>query len=70
MGHNYARPLTPEVRFERLMGRLPADWAIRIEREAGQNWRVWMQPPGREGQWSAGHDVLIDAMEDVWRAVR
>ncbi|EHH67779.1 hypothetical protein GMO_19990 [Gluconobacter morbifer G707] len=52
------------------MGRLPADWAIRIEREAGQNWRVWMQPPGREGQWSAGHDVLIDAMEDVWRAVR
>jgi len=70
MGHNYAKPLTSQVRLERVLSRLPEDWSVRIERDAGQGWRVWMHPPAHDGQWSEPHDVLADAMEEVWRAVR
>lgn len=70
MAHNYAKPLTNQARFDRVLSRLPRDWTIRIEREADQGWRVWMQPPSHEGSWSELHDILADAMEEAWRAVR
>ena len=70
MGHNYAKPLTSQVRMERVLSRLPEDWSVRIEREPGKGWRAWMQSPTHSGQWSEPHNDLADALEEVWRAVR
>ncbi|WP_418610783.1 hypothetical protein [Gluconobacter cerinus] len=70
MGHNYAKPLTSQVRMERVLSRLPEDWSVRIEREPRKGWRAWMQSPTHSGQWSEPHNDLADALEEVWRAVR
>lgn len=70
MSHNYAKPLTESARLERVLARLPADWAVRIERESGAGWRVWLQPPGHEGAWSEARESLAEALEEIWRALR
>lgn len=69
MGHNYAKPLTAEARMERIFSRLPADWAVKMERPQGNGWSVWMQrPDGTQHQ--ENREALVDALEDVWRALR
>ncbi|GBR67652.1 hypothetical protein [Gluconobacter kanchanaburiensis] len=69
MGHNYAKPLTVEARMERILSRLPSDWGVRMERLDGADWHVWMKrPDGMEQQIAA--PVLVDALEEVWRALR
>jgi len=70
LGHNYAKPLTAELRMTRVLARLPEDWNISIERIPGEPWRVSMQPPGHAGYCSAPHAELVDALEEAWRAVR
>ncbi|WP_247648840.1 hypothetical protein [Gluconobacter cerinus] len=65
MGHNYAKPLTSQVRMERVLSRLPEDWSVRIEREPGKGWRAWMQPPTHSGQWSEVSRTMIWLMR--WR---
>lgn len=69
MGHNYAKPLTPEVRMERVFSRLPDDWAVRMERQNGEGWSVWMQRPDGTQHHVTG-PVLVGALEEVWRALR
>ncbi|MBF0849835.1 hypothetical protein HKD27_02710 [Gluconobacter sp. R75690] len=69
MGHNYAKPLTAEARMERVFSRLPADWAVKMERQPGTGWSVWMQrPDGTPHQET--RDTLVEALEEVWRALR
>lgn len=69
MGHNYAKPLTAEARMERVFSRLPTDWAVKMERLQGEGWSVWMQrPDGTQHQET--RDALVEALEDVWRALR
>ncbi|MBS1054222.1 hypothetical protein [Gluconobacter kondonii] len=69
MGHNYAKPLTAEARMERVFSRLPEDWNIKMERQRGEKWSVMMQRPnGMQHHETA--DSLIEALEEVWRALR
>ncbi|MBF0889177.1 hypothetical protein [Gluconobacter sp. Dm-44] len=69
MGHNYAKPLTAEARMERVFSRLPEDWTVKMERQRGEKWAVLMQrPDGMLHQETA--DSLIEALEEVWRALR
>ncbi|MBS1103751.1 hypothetical protein JK202_12135 [Gluconobacter sp. Dm-62] len=69
MGHNYAKPLTAEVRMERVLSRLPEDWAVRMERQTAKEWSVWMQrPDGTQHQ--EKRDLLVEALEEVWRVLR
>ncbi|MBS1092763.1 hypothetical protein JK208_14355 [Gluconobacter sp. Dm-74] len=69
MGHNYAKPLTAEARMERVFSRLPEDWTVKMERQRGEKWTVLMErPDGMLHQETA--DSLIEALEEVWRALR
>ncbi|MFT8611476.1 MAG: hypothetical protein ABF727_02410 [Gluconobacter oxydans] len=69
MGHNYTKPLTAEARMERVFSRLPADWAVKMERQPGTGWSVWMQrPDGTLHQET--RNTLLEALEGVWRALR
>lgn len=71
MGHNYARPLTPGQKLERLLERIPPSWHIRMERQAGEaGWRALAHPPGQEGQWSDPAPDPAAALEDSWRRNR
>jgi membrane-bound lytic murein transglycosylase MltF len=71
MGHNYAKPLTPGQKLERLLERIPPSWHIRIERQAGEaDWRALAHAPGQEGQWSDPAADPADALEDTWRRNR
>lgn len=55
--------------MERVFSRLPKDWAVRMERQKGEAWSVWMQRPDGVHHHAAG-TVLVDALEEVWRALR
>lgn len=69
MGHNYAKPLTAELRMERVFSRLPAEWGVKMERAPGAGWTVSMtRPDGRVHQ-ETRHS-LVEALEEVWRALR
>ena len=55
--------------MERVFSRLPADWAVKMEHQSGAGWSVWMQrPDGTPHQET--RDTLLEALEDVWRALR
>ncbi|MFT8808909.1 hypothetical protein [Gluconobacter sp.] len=69
MGHNYAKPLTAEVRMERVFSRLPEDWAVKMERQNSEGWSVTMQRPDGALHHAMG-PVLVDVLEEVWRALR
>jgi len=69
MGHNYAKPLTAEARMERVLSRLPVDWAVKMERQPGTGWSVWMQRPD-ETLHQETRDTLVEALEEVWRVLR
>lgn len=71
MGHNYAKPLTSGQKLERLFTRIPPEWAVKLEREAGTaQWRALAHAPGQEGQWSTLYSDPADALEDTWRRNR
>lgn len=55
--------------MERVFSRLPEDWNIKMERQRGEKWFVMMQRPnGMQHHETA--DSLIEALEEVWRALR
>ena len=55
--------------MERVFSRLPDDWNVKMERQRGEKWSVLMQrPDGMLHQETA--DSLIEALEEVWRALR
>ncbi len=55
--------------MERVFSRLPEDWNIKMERQRGEKWSVMMQrPDGMQHHETA--DSLIEALEEVWRALR
>ncbi|GBQ66682.1 hypothetical protein AA103196_1476 [Ameyamaea chiangmaiensis NBRC 103196] len=70
MGHNYAKPMTPEQKQARVLARVPPDWTLRIERPSGGQWRALMQPPGAEGAWCDEQPTLADALDAAWRLNR
>ena len=75
MSHNYATPLTPEKRLARVLARIPADWALHLDRQpsppgAGQ-WRARLTIPGHAAQdWTPPHETMVDALEAAWRHAR
>ncbi|NHN88528.1 hypothetical protein [Acetobacter conturbans] len=69
MGHNYAKPATPAQRLERVLGRVPEDWEVQIERGAG-SWRALVRPAGTEGTWSETSMTMVEALESAWRLNR
>ncbi|MBV1838064.1 hypothetical protein [Acetobacter estunensis] len=71
MGHNYAKPATLAQRFERVMSRLPEQWAVKIERAEGSGtWRALVHAPGVEGRWAEGDPDAVTALENAWRLNR
>lgn len=71
MGHNYAKPATPEQRLNRVLSRVPADWAVSVERSAGTGrWRASVHPAGSEGLWAEDQPGLAEALEGAWRLNR
>lgn len=71
MGHNYARPATSEQRLARVLSRIPADWAISIERGASSDtWRAITHAPDQTGEWGEATPGLVEALEAAWRLNR
>lgn len=71
MGHNYAKPATPEQRLGRVLNRIPADWGVIIERSPDSTeWRAKLQPTGQDGMWGEASTHLVEALESAWRLNR
>ncbi|MBL7234593.1 hypothetical protein [Komagataeibacter oboediens] len=75
MSHNYATPLTPEKRLARVLTRIPTDWVVNIDRQPSSagtgQWRARLTMPGHEAQdWTAPHEMMVDALEAAWRQAR
>ncbi|WP_228123888.1 hypothetical protein [Gluconobacter sphaericus] len=51
------------------MSRLPVDWAVKMERQPGTGWSVWMQRSD-ETLHQETRDTLVEALEEVWRVLR
>ncbi|QDH16940.1 hypothetical protein [Swingsia samuiensis] len=70
MAHNYAKPLTEQVRIERVLSRIPQDWGIRVERVPSQGWKAYLHPPEYDEQEGMFFETLAEALEDIWRKMR
>ncbi|MBO1361888.1 hypothetical protein J2D73_19075 [Acetobacter sacchari] len=71
MGHNYAKPLTPEQKLARVLTRVPADWVVSIEREGKAGlWKASVHPVGGVGEWATDAADISSAVEEAWRLNR
>lgn len=71
MGHNYAKPITPGMRLERLFKRIPSEWAVTLKRSENElKWQAFVHAPSAECTPSASFDDPADALQDGWRKNR
>lgn len=69
MGHNYAKPASPDARLLRLLNRIPDDWGVQIERPASGGWSIGLEQPDEGVTWGMPQPTLLAALEDIWQMV-
>ncbi|MDG6094709.1 hypothetical protein LOC54_06240 [Acetobacter sp. AN02] len=71
MGHNHAKPATAAQKLERLLNSIPADWSVKLEREALSGlWSAITAPPGSTETESEHAEDPVTALENAWRKNR